>query len=90
LNLKDIVHSITESEGIPAGRVRKVTLALFEKFGEAVDNGERIIAPGFVLKPRTLPARESDGDQPARPETKVATFRRRPAKQDNDLPGLVG
>ena len=87
LNLKDIVSSISESEGIPAGRVRKVALAFLEKMGEAVDNGERIASPGYVLNPRIVPAREADGDKPARPETKVGTFRRRPEKQNNDQPG---
>ena len=87
MNLKDIVSSISESEGIPAGRVRKVALAFLEKMGEAVDNGERITSPGYVLNPRIVPAREADGDKPARPETKVGTFRRRPEKQNNDQPG---
>jgi len=80
LNLKDIVSSISESDLIPAGQVRKIALALLEKLGEAVDNGEKITAPGYVLNPRTIPAKEADGDKPARPETKVATFRRRPVK----------
>ena len=80
MNLKDIVSSISESELIPAGQVRKIALALLEKLGEAVDNGEKITAPGYVLNPRTIPAKEADGDKPARPETKVATFRRRPVK----------
>ncbi len=83
LNLKDIISSISESEGVPAGKVRKVALAFLEKLGEAVDNGERITAPGYVLNPRTISAREADGDKPARPETKVGTFRRRSVKQDN-------
>ena len=83
LNLKDIVSSISESESIQAGKVRKVALAFLEKLSESVDNGERITAPGYVLNPRTIPAKEADGDKPARPETKVATFKRRPVKQDN-------
>ena len=83
MNFKDIISSISESEGIPVGKVRKVALAFLEKMGEAADNGERITAPGYALNPRTIPAKEADGDKPARPETKVATFRRRPVKQDN-------
>jgi hypothetical protein len=83
LNLKDIISSISESEDIPVRQVRKVALAFLEKLGEAVDNGERIAAPGYALIPRTIPAKEADGDKPARPETKVATFKRRPVKQDD-------
>jgi hypothetical protein len=83
LKLQDIVFSISESEAIPAGQVRKVALAFLEKMGEEVDNGERITSPGYVLNPRIVPAREADGDKPARPETKIGTFRRRPVKEDN-------
>jgi len=83
LNLKDIVSSISESELIPVGQVRKVAVALFEKMAEALDNGERITVPGYVLNPRTIPAKEADGEKPARPESKVAIFKRRPVKQDN-------
>jgi len=90
LNLKDIISSISESESISAGQVRKVALALFEKMAEAVDNGEKISFPGYVLNPRTISAKEADGEKPARPETKVGTFRRRLVKQDNDQPDLVG
>jgi nucleoid DNA-binding protein len=82
LNLKDIISSISESEAIPKGQVRKVALALLEKMGQAVDSGERITFPGYVLKPRTISAKEADGGNPARPETKVGTFRSRPVKQD--------
>tara|TARA_B100001059_G_C17416778_1_gene371161 strand:+ start:240 stop:545 length:306 start_codon:yes stop_codon:yes gene_type:complete len=90
LNLKEVISSVSESEAIPAGKVRKVALALLEKMGQAVDNGERIIAPGYALIPRIVPARDADGDKPARPETKVGTFRRRPLNQKNDQPGLLG
>ncbi|MDB4336436.1 HU family DNA-binding protein [Synechococcus sp. AH-603-M21] len=90
MNLKGIISSISESEGIPAGQVRKVAEALFEKVAEAVDNGERIAVPGYVFNPRTIPAKEADGDKPARPETKVAIFRRRSVKQDNDQPDMTG
>ena len=58
--------------------------------GQAVDNGDRINFPRYVLKPRTISAKEADGGKPARPETKVGTFRRRPLKPKNDQPVLVG
>ncbi len=90
MKFKDIVSSISESEGIPAGQVRKLTLAFLEKLGEAVDNGERITTPGYILNPRTYSAREAEGDRPARLEFKVGIFKRRPVKQDNDQIGLVG
>ena len=83
MNFKQIISSISESEGIPAGQVRKIVFALLEKMGEAVDNGEKIVFPGYVLNPRTLPARDADGDKPSRPERKIAVFNRRKPKQDS-------
>jgi hypothetical protein len=59
-------------------------MALLERMGDAVDNGERIISSRYVLNPRTIPAKEADGDKPATPEIKVATFRTRPVKQAKD------
>ena len=83
MNFKDIVSSISESEGIPSGKVRKVLIAILAKMGEAVDNGEKVFVSGYVLNPRTIPERVANGDKPSRPETKVAIFKRRPVKQDN-------
>ena len=84
MNFKEITASISEAESIPAGRVRKVTKALLDRIGQAIDNGEELQLPGLVLSPRTLPARDAEGDKPARPERKVATLRRRQPKADQD------
>lgn len=77
MNLSEITSAISESEGIPAGKVRKITKALLERMAEAVDNGEKLRLPGLVFAPRTQPEREAEGDQPARPERKIAILRRR-------------
>jgi len=84
MSFKDITASISESESIPAGKVRKITKALLERIGEAIDNGEKLQLPGFVFTPRTLPARDADADKAARPERKVATLRRRQKKAAED------
>lgn len=81
MSIKDITTSISESEKIPAGKVRKITKALLERIGEAIDNGEKLQLPGLVFTPRTQPARAAEGDKPARPERKTATLRRRTAKE---------
>ena len=84
MNFKEITASISEAESIPAGIVRKVTKALLDRIGQAIDNGEKLQLPGLVLSPRTLPARDAEGDKPARPERKVATLRRRQPKADQN------
>ena len=89
MNIKDITASISEAESIPAGKVRKITKALLERIGDAIDSGEKLQLPGLVFSPRTLPARDAEGDKPARPERKVATLRRRQPKADQDSSGEV-
>ena len=64
------------------GQVRKIAKALLERMGEAIDNGETLQIPGLIFAPRTLPARDEDGDRPASPERKIAVLRRRQPKAD--------
>ena len=84
MNLKDITASISETENIPAGQVRKITKAFLGRIGEAVENGEKLQLPGLTFVPRTLSAREAEGDKPARPERKVAVVRIRKSKDESE------
>ena len=84
MNLKDITASISETENIPAGQVRKVTKALLDRIGEAVENGTKLQLPGLTFVPRTQSAREAEGDKPARPERKTAVVRIRKGKDENE------
>ncbi len=83
MNLKDITASISETENIPAGQVRKITKALIDRIGVAIENGEKLQLPGLTFVPRTQSAREAEGDKPARPERKTAVVRIRKGKGDN-------
>ena len=78
--IKEFTAAISQAEKIPAGKVRKITKALLELIAEAIDKGEELNLPGLVFNPRTLPAKEADGDKPARPERNIATLRRRKPK----------
>lgn len=84
MSFKDITASISESESIPAGKVRRITKALLDRMGEAIDKGEKLKLPGLVFTPRTQAAREAEGDKPARPERKFATLRCRTAKEETE------
>ena len=78
--LKEITASISASENIPAGQVRKITKAFLDRIIEAIENGEELDLPGLDFTPRTQPAREAEGDKPARPERKIAVLRKRKNK----------
>ncbi|WP_413404337.1 HU family DNA-binding protein [Synechococcus sp. MIT S9510] len=77
MNLKEINQAISEAENIHAGKVRKVTKALLERFEQAIDNGEKLKLPGLTFTPRILPAKEPEDGKAGRPERKVAVMRRK-------------
>ena len=81
---RDWVQGVSDASGFEAKQVERVAKALLDRIGQAIDNGEELQLPGLVLSPRTLPARDAEGDKPARPERKVATLRRRQPKADQD------
>ena len=85
MNIKELTASISEAENIAAGKVRRITKAIIDRMGDAIDNGEKLQLPGLIFTPRTLPAREADGEKPYRPERKMAVLRRRVRKADKDL-----
>ena len=86
MNFKELTSSISEAEGIPAGKVRKVAKAFVDRLNSAIESGEKLQLPGLIFNPRTSPAREAEGDKPARPERKIAIIRPRPIKSDASEP----
>ena len=83
MNFKELTSSISESEGIPAGQVRQVANSFVDRLNSAIENGEKLQLPGLIFNPRMSPAREAEGDKPARPERKIALIRPRLAQPDS-------
>ena len=80
MDFKDITASISKAENIPAGKVRTIVKAFLDRVGETIDKGEKLQLPGMTFSARTQPARDAQGDKPARPERKIAILRRKPIK----------
>tara|TARA_B100001093_G_C26642544_1_gene933848 strand:- start:585 stop:842 length:258 start_codon:yes stop_codon:yes gene_type:complete len=80
LNFKEFISSVAQSEGIPAGKVRKVSLALLGHMSSAIDDGEKLQLPGLSFNPRTQAAKDAESGGSARPERKIAVLRRRKGK----------
>ena len=83
MNFNDLTNSVSQSESIPAGKVRKVAKAFFEQLNEAIDSGEIVRVPGLVFKTKLVPAREAAGEKPARAEFKRLTVKRKAEKPGN-------
>lgn len=80
MNFKQIVEEISQDTKISAGDVRKVGLAMLERFVRLIDEQEDFISPVINLKAVTTPAKPAAGDKPEIPERKFArmTIRAKP------------
>ena len=81
MNLKELVDIVSSETGLPAGQVRKVGLAVLEKFADLIDSQTDFVSPIISFKAVTSEAKPASGDKPARPERKFARMTVRPAKE---------
>ena len=84
MDYKEIIASISQSEDIPAGKVRKILRSFIGKMSEAIESGEKITLPVLTFNPITQKAREAQDDNPGRPERKAAIMKIRPPKKDDE------
>jgi hypothetical protein len=85
MNLKELVDVVAAETELPAGQVRKVSLALLEKFAGLIDSQTNFVSPVITLKARTSPAKPAADGKPAMSERKFARMAIRPKK-----PGAAG
>ena len=72
MNIKDLVDSVSADTQIPAAQVRKVSLAILEKFAALIDSQTNFTSPVITLTAVTAPAKPASEGKPARPERKFA------------------
>ena len=84
MNLKDLVEAVSSETNIPAGNVRKVSIAVLKKFAHLIDNQDDFVSPVITLKSYTAPAKPATEATPARPERKLARIAIRPQKKSTD------
>ena len=72
MNLKELVDVVAAETELPAGQVRKVSLALLEKFAGLIDSQTNFVSPAIPLTAITLPAKPAAEGKPAVPERKFA------------------
>ena len=80
MNLKDLVDTISQETTIPAGQVRKVTMAILEKFGDLIEKQENFRSPIVFLNSLTVPEKKAEEGSPGRPELKMAKMLIAPKK----------
>ena len=72
MNLKQLVDELSAETELPAGQVRKVSLALLKKFSALIDDQSKFVSPVITLTPVTAPAKPASEGKPAVPERKFA------------------
>jgi hypothetical protein len=85
MNLKELVDVVAAETELPAGQVRKVSLALLEKFAGLIDTQTNFVSPVITLTAVTAPAKPAAEGKPAVPQRKFARMAIRPKK-----PGAAG
>jgi hypothetical protein len=72
MNFKELVDVVAAETKLPASRVRKVSLALLEKFAGLIDSQANFTSPVITLTSYTRPAQPEAEGKPAMPERKLA------------------
>lgn len=72
MNFKQLIDEVSQDTEIPAGEVRKVCVAILERFSRLIEEQQNFASPLITLTAVTTPARPAAGDKPAVPERKFA------------------
>lgn len=72
MNLKELVDTVSQDTSVPAGQVKKVTLAVLQKFAQLIDKKEGFRSSVVRFNVTTVEAREAADDRPARSQHNMA------------------
>jgi hypothetical protein len=72
MNFKELVDVVSAETQLPAAQVRKVGLAMLEKFADVIDSQTKFTSPVITLTGVTAPAKPAAEGKPAQPERKFA------------------
>jgi hypothetical protein len=72
MNLKELVDVVAAETELPARQVRKVSLALLEKFACLIDSQTNFVSPVITITAVTAPAKPAAEGKPAMSERKFA------------------
>ena len=82
MNLKELIETLSNETGLPAGQVRKISLAILEKFAGLIDSQTDFVSPIVNFKSLTSEAKPATEDRPAKPSIKFARMTVRPTKEN--------
>jgi hypothetical protein len=78
MNFRELIAEVSADTKVPAADVRKVGVAMLERFSRLVEEQQPFVSPLVTLTPVTTPARPAAAGKPALPERKFARLAVRP------------
>jgi len=72
MNFKQLITEVSKDTKIPAGDVRKVGMAMLQRFAHLIEEQQNFTSPLITLRTGTTAARPAVDDKPARPARKFA------------------
>jgi hypothetical protein len=82
MNLKELVDIVSSETDLPAGQVRKVCLAVLEKFAGLIDSQTDFVSSIVSFKSGTSEAKPAKDGKPAKHERKFARMTVRSTKEE--------
>jgi hypothetical protein len=85
MNFKQLIDEVSQDTKIPAGDVRKVGVAMLQRFSRLIEEQQNFASPLITLTAVTAPAKPATGDKPAVPERKFArmAIRQKPQAEED-------
>jgi hypothetical protein len=80
MNVKELIDIVSSDTGLPAAQVRKVTIAMLNKFADLIDSQTDFTSPQVIIKAFTRPAKPASEGEPEKPETKFGRMKVRTTK----------
>lgn len=84
MNFKQLIAEVSKDTKIPAGEVRKVGVAMLNRFAHLIEEQHNFISPVITLTAGTTPAKPAVDDKPARPARKFARMTIRQKRQSGE------
>lgn len=72
MNFKEMVKIVSSETELPADDVRKVGIAMLEKFADLINSQANFVSPVISFTSVTAPAKPAAGGKPAETERKFA------------------
>jgi hypothetical protein len=84
MNFKQLITEVSKGTKIPAGDVRKVGMAMLQRFAHLIEEQQNFTSPLITLRTGTTAAKPAVDDKPDRPARKFARMTIRQKRQSGE------